>query len=126
MVEITKATTPKTILSAPELAYTLPIVVDATGLSADSNGKKILAAGTPITGDLMARNTAFKKATTTSNVSNAVGILLHEVDVTGGNANGTIVVSGAIDVAKIDTTTAALYTTEAKAALNKIIFMKGV
>lgn len=131
-VQITEYTTPKTILSAPELAYTLPIKLANTGLTADSNGRKILKAGTPITGDLTARATAFKKATETAGSeskpasTDAIGLLLHEVDVTDGNENGTILVSGAVDIAKIDTTTAALYTATTKAALNKIIFMKGV
>ena len=132
MVEKITTVAPKTILSAPELAYTLPIKLANTGLSADSNGRKILKAGTPITGDLTARATAFTKATETAATesqpasTNAIGLLLHEVDVTDGNKNGTILVSGAVDIAKIDTTTAALYTATTKAALNKIIFMKGV
>ena len=128
-VKTTKYITPKTILSAPELAYTLPIKIANTGVSADSDGRKILKAGTPIAGDLTA---AFKKATETAGSSsaaastNAIGLLLHDVDVTNGTENGTILVSGAVDIAKIDATTAALYTTATKSALNKIIFMKGV
>lgn len=114
-------TTPKTILSAPELAYTLPVKVANTGVTEDSNGRKIIKAGTPIKGDLEKRSDAFETST-----EDATGILLHEVDVTDGNNNGTIVVAGAIDVSKVDTETAALYTTTIKEKLNKIIFMKGV
>ena len=131
-VKTTEYITPKTILSAPELAYTLPIKIANTGVTAGSDGKKILKAGTPITGDLTARGTAFKKATETAGggssaaSTDAIGLLLHEVDVTNGTENGTILVSGAVDIAKIDATTAALYTTVTKTALNKIIFMKGV
>lgn len=120
MVEIKQAITPKTILSAPELAYTLSVVVGDTN-AVTENGRKVIKAGTPIKGDLEARNTAF-----TASTDDATGILLHEVDVTNGNANGTIVVAGAIDVSKVDTTTAALYTETIKGKLNKITFMKGV
>ena len=130
-VKITEYITPKTILSAPELAYTLPIKIANTGVNAGSDGRKILKAGTPIAGDLTARGTAFKKATETagsgsSASTDAIGLLLHDVDVTNGTENGTILVSGAVDIAKIDATTAALYTKATKSALNKIIFMKGV
>lgn len=131
-VKTTEYITPKTILSAPELAYTLPIKIANTGVNAGSDGRKILKAGTPISGDLTARGTAFKKATETPGggsstaSTDAVGLLLHDVDVTNGTENGTILVSGAVDIAKIDATTAALYTTATKSKLNKIIFMKGV
>lgn len=103
---------------------TLSAVATNTGISADSNGKKILRAGTPVSGDLTARNTAFVKATTTSGVSNANAIILHDVDVTAGAENATIVVAGIVDLNKIDTTTQELITTEAKAALSHIIFFK--
>lgn len=120
-IQKTDYTTPKTILSAPELAYTLPVKVANTNVTEDENGRKVIKAGTPIKGDLEKRETAFTKET-----EDATGILLHEVDVTDGDNNGTIVVSGAIDVSKVDTTTAALYTATIKEKLNKIIFMKGV
>lgn len=119
-IQTTEYTTPKTILSAPELAYTLPIKVSNTGVT-EKDGRKIIKAGTPIKGDLEKRSDAFQTST-----EDATGILLHEVDVTDGNNNGTIVVAGAIDVSKVDTETAALYTETIKSKLNKIIFMKGV
>lgn len=120
-IQTVEYTTPKTILSAPELAYTLPVKVANTGVTEDENGRKIIKAGTPIKGDLEKRSDAFQTST-----EDATGLLLHEVDVTDGNNNGTIVVSGAIDVSKVDNETAALYTETIKEKLNKIIFMKGV
>lgn len=53
----------KQILIANELAFTIGARVDNTGVEADSNGRKILKAGTPLFGDLLDRDTAFVKAT---------------------------------------------------------------
>lgn len=93
------------------------IQVTNTGISADSDGKKILKAGTPLAGSLEARGTAFVKATTTSGASNAIGILLHDVDVTAGAENATMLIFGFVDLNKVDTTTAALITADVKTAL---------
>lgn len=101
------------------------ILVSNEGISADSEGKKIVKAGTPLTGSLEARGTAFAKATTTSGASNAVGVLLHDVDVTAGAENGTLLIFGFVDLNKVDTTTAALVTSEVKAALKGgVTFLK--
>lgn len=56
----------------------------------DANGLKIVKAGTPIDGD-------GKTAVTTDGVSNVVGILLHDTDVTDGPQPATYVFSGSID-----------------------------
>lgn len=76
------------------------IVVANTGVTADAEGKKIIKAGTPLYGSLTARNTAF----TISGGEGAkpVGVALHDVDVTAGNANSQILVAGFIDVSKVD------------------------
>lgn len=89
------------------------------------NGRKIVKAGTPLSGNLGARETAFVKATTSSGSSNAVGILLHDVDVTDGDANGTLLIWGFVDLNKLDTATTALITTEVKTALKGgVTFLK--
>lgn len=103
------------------------VVVANTGITADANGKKILKAGTPITGNLQARTASpyFVKATTTSGASNAVAVLLHDVDVTAGNENATALIFGFVDVNKLDTATQALITSEVVTALNgKVTFLK--
>lgn len=75
-------------------------VVANTGITADSEGKKIIKAGTPLYGSLTARNTAF----TISGAEGAkpVGVALHDVDVTAGNANSQVLVAGFIDISKVD------------------------
>lgn len=118
------AVSPKTIIAAPEMAISFPCILANTGVEADSDGKKIIKAGTPITGSLEARGTAFTVATTTEGVSNAVGLALHDVDVTAGNANATILVQGVVKLDEVDTTTAALITAEVKTAVHRIIFVK--
>lgn len=120
----TSAITPSGILIAPGQAICLPITATNTGITADSDGKKIIKAGTPIYGSFESRNTPFVLETTTTNVSNATAIALHDIDVTGGQANGTAVAMGSINVNAIDTTTAALLTAAVKTALNKIVFVK--
>lgn len=63
---VTKVTghTRKTILVDELNSTAFSVVVDATGVEADSEGKKIIKAGTPMHGSLEARNTAFVKAST--------------------------------------------------------------
>lgn len=101
------------------------ILVSDTGISAGDDGKKIVKAGTPLSGSLEARGTAFTKAATASGASNAVGVLLHDVDVTAGAENGTLLIFGFVDLNKVDTTTAALVTSEVKAALKGgVTFLK--
>lgn len=72
------------------------------------NGRKIVKAGTPLNGDLTARGTAFVAAKDTSNP--AVGILLHDVDVTDADANATLLIWGFVNLSRVDSTTAALIT----------------
>lgn len=99
----------------------LPAQVTNTGVDADSDGRKILRAGTPLAGDITKRDTAFTK----TNGNTAKAILLHDVDVTEGANNATIVLAGCIDLLKLDTATQALITSDVKAALPRIIFVEG-
>lgn len=124
-IKTVTATNVNQILFAVEPQVSVGAIMSATGTSADSEGKKIVKAGTPVTGDLTVRGTAFTKATTTEGVSNAIGVLLHDVDVTAGNANATVLIFGFVNLNMLDATTAALITTEVKTALNaKVTFLK--
>lgn len=113
------------ILFAVEHQVSMSIIVDDANITAGSNGKKIVKAGTPLTGSLDARTTAFTKASSSGSpsVSNAVGILLHDVDVTAGENNGTLLIFGFVNTNRIDATTKALITAEVKAALPMIKFV---
>lgn len=57
--------TRKTILVDELNSTAFSVVVSSAGVKADDNGRKIIKAGTPLTGSLLARNTAFKVASTT-------------------------------------------------------------
>lgn len=113
------------ILFAVEHQVSMSIVVDDANITAGSNGKKIVKAGTPLTGSLDARTTAFTKASSSGSpsTSNAVGILLHDVDVTAGENNGTLLIFGFVNTNRIDATTKVLITAEVKAALPMIKFV---
>ena len=96
-------------------------VDDAYSVTRD--GRKIVPAGTPLSGDLTARTTAFVKAV--DNTAPATGVLLHDVDVTEGDANGTLLIWGFVDLNKVDTATAALITATRKTELaGKVTFLK--
>lgn len=87
------------------------------------NGRKIVKAGTPLNGDLTARGTAFVAAKDTSNP--AVGILLHDVDVTDADANATLLIWGFVNLSRVDSTTAALITETRKTELaGRVWFLK--
>lgn len=112
------------ILIDPSNYFAMGIVVDDTcGVADSTTGRKIAKAGTPVTGNLDARTTAFTPAVTTTGTSNAVGILLHDVDLTQGDNNGAILLFGFVNTNRIDATTKAKITNEVKTALNKITFV---
>lgn len=97
-------TTRNLILMAPELAFTLSCKVANTGVTAGSDGKKIIKAGTPLYGSLTARETAF--TISGSEGAEPVGICLHDVDVTSGTKNSQVTTFGFVDVSKLETAVA--------------------
>lgn len=115
----------KQILFAVEHQVSMGIVVDQS-VGVTEGTKKIAKAGTPLTGNLDARGTAFTEATTStdsnSTDSNAVGILLHDVDVTVDDNNGAILLFGFVNTNMIDNTTKAKITEDVKKALPMIKF----
>lgn len=111
----------KQILIAPELAFTIGCLVTNTGISADSEGRKILKAGTPIGGGDILTN---RQAVLTKNTEAPVGVILHDVDVTAGQENATIVLEGTVDVEKLESDVKGFVNT-AKANLTNIRFMSG-
>lgn len=83
------------------------------------NGRKIVKAGTPLAGDLTNRSTPFTAA-----AGSAVGVLLHDVDVTDSVSNGTLLIHGFVNLDRIDATTKALLTAEVQTSLaGKVYFL---
>ena len=114
------------ILFAVEHQVSMGVVV-SKALGVAEGTKKVVKAGTPLTGNLDARTTAFTAATAGSSTeaSNAVGVLLHDVDVTTGDANGTLLIFGFVNVDRIDATVMAKNDEYVKKALDgKIYFLK--
>lgn len=112
------------ILFAVEHQVSMGVVV-SKALGVAEGTKKVVKAGTPLTGNLDARTTAFTAATAGSSTeaSNAVGVLLHDVDVTTGDANGTLLLFGFVNTNRIDATTKAKLTDIVKAAMPMIKFV---
>lgn len=126
---ITKVTgaAPVQILFNVQNQMSVSIVVD-DGYSVTRDGKKIVPAGTPLSGDLTARETAFVQAKDATSAGNdgkaATGVLLHDVDVTNGDNNGTLLIWGFVDLNKLDSATAALITATRKSEMKNITFLK--
>lgn len=109
------------ILANTELFQAIGVVINQnTGVSVGS--KKIAKAGLPLTGDLNARTTAFTEAN--SDGSDVKGILLHDVDVTDGNANATMLIFGFVNMNRIDSTTQGKLVEAVTKALPMISFIK--
>ena len=111
------------VLLNPDNAFEIGVQVTNTGISADAEGRKIIKAGTPVGGDtsvLKTRNTVLVSTNTSSNGAKAQGVLRHDVDVTNGQANATLIVRGEVDSSKCPTIAA-----EAESALAHIIFVNG-
>jgi len=114
------ATVPKQILFNVQNQMSVGVVVSAAaGVTVDS--KKIVKAGTPLGGDLLARGTAFIAGTATA----VQGVLLHDVDVTAGNANGTLLIWGFVNLNRVESSVATLLTSAIQGALaGKVWFLK--
>jgi hypothetical protein len=118
------AVAPSQILFNVQNQMSVGVIVDRAVGTAGKDGRKIVKAGTPLSGDLTTRSTAFVAAKGTSNP--AVGVLLHDVDVTDGNANGTLLIWGFVNLNRMDSTTADSITTDRKAELaGRVWFLKG-
>lgn len=85
---------PKQIMIADSEMISLPVRISNAG----ANG--VVKAGTPIYGDLKARNTAF--TVTGGDSAKPAGIVLHDVDVSAGVENGVIVIFGVVDLEKVE------------------------
>ena len=97
----------KQILANVELQSSVGCIVpQSLGVTVGAN--KIVKAGTPIKIDLMNLQTAAQAATGAIALN---AVLLHDVDVTAGNANGTALIFGFVNVSRVDTDVAALINT---------------
>lgn len=121
-----------TIPFASSPIMTVGVIVSNEGVTADTGGKKVVKAGTPVYGDIYDRSKPFKVKTTTpeqglsetSSIESPAGVLLTDVNVTSGNDNGTMVIFGFINTDNLDSDVAALITDDIKTALDgKVTFL---
>lgn len=118
----TTLTAPKQILANVELQSSVGCIVPQDA-GVEVAGKKIAKAGTPIKVDLMNLNAVAQKSVDDVPMN---AVLLHDVDVTTGNANGTALIFGFVNVNRVESDVAAAIET-AKAisgSTDKITFMK--
>ena len=113
---------PRHILANVELQSSVGCIVPKA-LGVEVGGKKIAKAGTPIKVDLMNLQAAVAKADGTTAMN---AVLLHDVDVTNGNANGTALIFGFVNVNRVESDVATAITTAvgATGASKQITFIK--
>ena len=87
---------PVQILANVELQSSVGCIVPQS--LGEGDGKKIVKAGTPIEIDLLDRQAEVKEGS--GDKANAV--LLHDVDVTNGAANGTALIFGFVNLNRVD------------------------
>lgn len=118
----TTLTAPTQILANVELQASVGCVV-AKSAGVTVGSKTIVKAGTPIKIDLMNLQTAAVKADGTTAMN---AVVLHDVDVTEGNANGTALIFGFVNVNRVDSDVATAITTAVATAgaSKQITFMK--
>lgn len=96
---------PVQILANVEFQYSVGCIVpQSIGVNVTSNGvtRKIAKAGTPVNINLDNINTAVTAATTSGATVTANAVLLHNVDVTDGAANGTALIWGFVNKNRVE------------------------
>ena len=118
----TTLTAPKQILANVGLQSSVGCIVPQS-LGVAVGTQKLAKAGTPIRVDLLNLQSPAVKADGTTALN---AVLLHDVDVTNGNANGTALVFGFVNVNRVDADVQAAITTASGAANRStlITFMK--
>lgn len=113
---------PAQVLGIINNKVALGVIVDATGVTADATGKKIIPAGTPVGGDKDTLSDE-QAVLTVSNDAKAQGVLEFPVDVTSGQGNGTLIINGYINENRLPA--GVTISAEARTALaGKVVFFK--
>lgn len=108
----------KEILKYPDHHVSVTATVDDTGVVANSDGRKVVPAGTILGGGFLTDRS--KKAVTSTADTKAEGVLRYDADVTHGPAVVAVVIHGFVDLSKLPDEP----TVEQVAALNQITFFK--
>lgn len=113
-IKSTTGAAPTQILADVNNQFSVGCIVPASMQATANDGtRKVVKAGTPLKLDLSNLQTAAAAPTTNpaaasgETASDMNAVLLHDVDVTDGNANGTALIFGFVNLNRVDTTTAA-------------------
>lgn len=113
-IKSTTGAAPTQILADVDNQFSVGCIVPASMQATANEGtRKVVKAGTPLKLDLSNLQTAAAAPTTNpaaasgTTASDMNAVLLHDVDVTDGNANGTALIFGFVNLNRVDTTTAA-------------------
>ena len=113
-IKSTTGAAPTQILADVDNQFSVGCIVPASMQATANDGtRKVVKAGTPLKIDLSNLQTVAVAPTTDpatasgTTASDMNAVLLHDVDVTDGNANGTALVFGFVNLNRVDTTTAA-------------------
>ena len=113
------------ILANVEMQVSVGCVVAQTvGVNLPGTPVRIARAGTPISINLLNRQTPAVLANATVAMN---AVLLHDVDVTNGNANGTALIFGFVNVDRLEPDVRTLVTTATgnTNASKQVVFLKG-
>ena len=121
MVQITHMGAGNQVLGFVQGKVAFGVLVGDTGVTAGSDGRKIIPAGTPVGGATSALEDETAVLTVVSD-GTAQGILEHDVDVTGGTANGTMIVAGYINENRLPS--GVTINDTAKKAIPAVVFFK--
>lgn len=116
-----KALSPVQILANTSLQASVGCIV-SEDLGEVVNGRKIAKAGTPVVIDLLDLQEPVVAPTTGADAVAANAVLLHSVDVTAGNANGTALYFGVVNVNRLEDDVKALV--EGKTNIGNVILIK--
>lgn len=117
--------TKKTAVSENQILFdvmnkkSVSIIVDASiGVVDTDTGKKIVKAGTLLAGDLTDRTQPFGSTGTVQ------GVLMHDVDVTLGDENGTLLIWGFVNLDRLEESVATAAETGKAALDGKVWFLR--
>lgn len=100
---VTKGSNTKQILANATLFQAFGAQVKGDGVAA-VNGRKVIPAGTPVGGDtsFLVDEQAELIVTSGADAAKTQGVVLHDVDVTAGTQNATVLVFGFVNENRLD------------------------
>lgn len=115
-------------LIGPDLAFALSCTIANTSVTANSEGRKIIKAGTPLyvaSGKSVLTDRTEKLTVDSSNSAVLSGIARHTIDVTDGDVSDAILIAGYVDLNRLGTDVKPLITATVKSGLPDIKFIEG-